>query len=110
MQHAVLPTRLPLRAVLPELVKTQQVLDRKHLGAAALAKTTGIIARQLLRGQANFAKMIWKFNQVYNADRQYSEHLREARYLLPPPAGKPVEASDRKELYIHAPVRRRTSP
>ena len=36
--------------------------------------------------QTNFAKMIWKFNNVYNADRQYSEHLSEARYLLPPPA------------------------
>ena len=62
------------------------MLARKHLGVAALAKTSGIIARQLLRGQTNFARMIWKFNNVYNADRQYSDHLREPRYLLPPPA------------------------
>ncbi len=107
MQHAVLPTRLPLHRFYAELVKTQQVLARKHLGVAALAKTTGIIARQLLRGQTNFARMIWKFNQVYNADRQYADHQRQARYLLPPPAEKPVAAPDRKELYIHAPVRRR---
>jgi hopanoid C-3 methylase len=80
VQHAVLPTRLPLHRFYEELVKTQAVLARKHLGVAALTKTTGIIARQLLHGQTNFVKMIWKFNQVYNADRQYSEHMREVEY------------------------------
>jgi hopanoid C-3 methylase len=107
VQHAVLPTRLPLYRFYTELVKTQAVLARKHLGIAALAKTTGIVARQLLRGQTNFVKMIWKFDKVYNADRQYSEHLREVRYLLPPPAEHRVAAPDRKDLYVHAPQRRR---
>jgi hopanoid C-3 methylase len=107
VQHAVLPTRLPLRRFYEELVKTQAVLARKHLGVAALAKTSGIVARQLLRGQTNFARMIWKFDHVYNAERQCSEHLRPAQYLLPAPADKPVATPDRKELYVHAPVRRR---
>jgi hopanoid C-3 methylase HpnR len=112
VQHAVLPTRLPLHRFYSELVRTQAVLARKHLGVAALAKTTGIMARQLLHGQTNFARMIWKFDKVYNADRQYSEHQRQARYLLPPPARTPVTPvtpmtkADRKELFIHAPVRR----
>lgn len=109
VQHAVLPTRLPLHKFYEELVKTQAILARKHLGLAALAKTSGIVARQLLRGQTNFARMIWKFDRVYNADRQYSEHLREPRYLMPRPAERPVHApdrNDRKELYIHAPARR----
>jgi hopanoid C-3 methylase len=100
VQHAVLPTRLPLHRFYEELVRTQAVLARKHLGVAALAKTTGIVARQLLRGQTNFVKMIWKFDQVYNADRQYAEHQREAQYLLPPPAERPVAAVDRKELFV----------
>jgi hopanoid C-3 methylase HpnR len=111
VQHAVLPTRLPLHRFYEELVKTQSVLARKHLGVAALAKTSGIVARQLLRGQTNFAKMIWKFNNVYNADRQYSEHLNEARYLLPPQAavvpaqaGRPTPPPDRKELFVHVPL------
>jgi hopanoid C-3 methylase HpnR len=108
VQHAVLPTRLPLHRFYEELVKTQSVLARKHLGVAALAKTTGIVARQLLRGQTNFVKMIWKFDKVYNADRQYSEHLREVEYLLPPPQERPSPALDRKELYVHAPARRRS--
>jgi hypothetical protein len=50
--------------------------------------------------------MIWKFNQVYNADRQYADHLRHARYLLPPPVQHPVGPAERKELYVHAPRRR----
>ena len=41
VQHAVLPTRLPLHRFYEELVKTQAVLARKHLGVAALAKTAG---------------------------------------------------------------------
>jgi hopanoid C-3 methylase HpnR len=108
VQHAVLPTRLPLHRFYSELVKTQAVLARKHLGVAALTKTTGIVGRQLFRGQTNFARMIWKFNKVYNADRQYSDHLREVEYMLPPPEERPPGTLDRKELYIHAPVRRRS--
>jgi hopanoid C-3 methylase len=109
VQHAVLPTRLPLHRFYTELVKTQAVLARKHLGVAALAKTSGIVARQLLHGQTNFVKMIWKFDQVYNADRQHSEHLREAKYLLRAPADGPTAAFDRRDLYIHAPVQRRSA-
>jgi hopanoid C-3 methylase len=106
VQHAVLPTRLPLHRFYEELVKTQAVLARKHLGVAALAKTGGIVARQLLRGQTNFVKMIWKFDKVYNADRQYADHLREVEYLLPPPAEHPVRAPGRKDLFVHAPQAR----
>jgi hypothetical protein len=72
-----------------------------------LAKTTGIVARQLLRGQTNFAKMIWKFDKVYNADRQYSEHLQPVAYQLPPPAEHPVTMPDPRQLYVHHPPRRR---
>ncbi len=106
VQHAVLPTRLPLHRFYQELVRTQAVLARKHLGVAALAKTTGIVARQLVHGQTNFVRMIWKFDKVYNADRQYSEHLRDVEYTLPPPAEHAAEAPGRKELFIHVPSRR----
>jgi magnesium-protoporphyrin IX monomethyl ester (oxidative) cyclase len=108
VQHAVLPTRLPLHRFYEELVRTQAVLARKHLGMAALAKTSGIMARQLLRGRTNFAKMIWKFDKVYNADRQYADHLRAAEYLLPAQGAHRAQAPDRKELYVHLPSRRRS--
>jgi magnesium-protoporphyrin IX monomethyl ester (oxidative) cyclase len=101
VQHAVLPTRLPLQRFYQELVRTQAVLARKHLGVTALAQTAGIVARQLARGQTNFARMLWKFDKVYNADRQYSEHLRPTQYQLPPPADTPVTKPNPKELYIH---------
>jgi magnesium-protoporphyrin IX monomethyl ester (oxidative) cyclase len=52
--------------------------------------------------------MIWNFDKVYNADRQYSEHLRDARYLLPPPDERPAKAPDCKQLYVHVSARRRS--
>ncbi|HEX6450212.1 MAG TPA: hopanoid C-3 methylase HpnR [Trebonia sp.] len=111
VQHAVLPTRLPLHKFYEELVKTQSVLARKHLGVAALAKTAGIVAGQLARGQTNFARMIWKFGSVYNADRQYAEHQREVRYELPrpasPPGGGPAVVANQKDLFVHVPSRSR---
>jgi hopanoid C-3 methylase len=108
VQHAVLPTRLPLHQFYEELVKTQAVLARKHLGVTALLNTTGIAARHLLHGQTNFIKMLWKFDKVYNADRQYSEHLRKVTYELPPPTEQSAPSqAKRQDLYIHAPVRRR---
>jgi hopanoid C-3 methylase HpnR len=109
VQHAVLPTRLPLPKFYEELVKTQSVLAKKHLGAAALMKTTGIVARHLVRGQTNFATMIWKFNKVYNAGRQLAEHQRPVEYEMPRPAAQPVVVADQKDLFIHVPQANRLS-
>src|SRR5688572_24532158 len=51
IQHAVLPTHLPLPEFYHELVQTQQILNRKHLGWNALKSTARIAAGHLLRGQ-----------------------------------------------------------
>jgi magnesium-protoporphyrin IX monomethyl ester (oxidative) cyclase len=101
IQHAVLPTRLPLEQFYEELVRTQAVINRKFLGVAAVAQTFGIIVRQLAHRQTNFIRMIWKFSSVYNAKRQYADHLRDVRYELPAPPPRHVEPRDRAELYIH---------
>jgi hopanoid C-3 methylase HpnR len=85
IQHAVLPTALPLPEFYAELVKTQQILNKKHLGWAALKGTLQIAAGHLLRGQTNFVKMLWKFNSVYNPDLQLADHRRPVRYELTPP-------------------------
>src|SRR6202000_928533 len=58
IQHAVLPTKLPLARFYEELVKTQQILNKKHLGVAALKATAAISARLLMKGQTNFVKML----------------------------------------------------
>src|SRR5205085_4075631 len=44
IQHAVLPTRLPLERFYQELVATQQVLNKKHLGFAALKSVSWLVA------------------------------------------------------------------
>ncbi len=106
IQHAVLPTRLPLHRFYEELVKTQRVLARKHLGVAALAYTAGLVGRQLLHGQTNFVRMIWKFNQVYNADRQFNDHQQPVTYELPPPPPDDAPRPQRADLYVHVPLRR----
>jgi magnesium-protoporphyrin IX monomethyl ester (oxidative) cyclase len=101
IQHAVLPTTLPLPEFYEELVRTQAIINRKHLGAAALLKTTKVLARHLAHGQTNFARMLWKFKGVYNADRQLGDHAMPVRYELPVPDHHAVGTRDRKELYIH---------
>jgi len=98
IQHAVLPTRLPLDAFYGELVKTQSVINRKHLSFTAARGALGIMAKQLMHGQSNFTRMLWRFNKVYNADRQFGDHQREVRYELPLPDHHAVA---RQELFIH---------
>ncbi|MFT8445702.1 MAG: hopanoid C-3 methylase HpnR [Acetobacter orientalis] len=107
IQHAVLPTKLPLPEFYEELVKTQQVLNTKHMGWEALKDTAGIAGRLLLKGQTNFVKMLWKFNSVFNPKLQLEDHMRRARYLMPiqPDA---VDKIDRKDLYVHGPGGRKT--
>jgi hopanoid C-3 methylase HpnR len=110
IQHAVLPTRLSLEEFYRELVRTQGVLARKHLGVSAVVQTFGIMSRQLLRGQTNFARMIWKFNKVYNADRQLHDHAAPVRYELPVPEHHEVAPRDRAALYIHPRPPRAAAP
>ncbi len=84
IQHAVLPTRLPLPDFYAELVKTQQVLNTKHLGWAALKGTAKLAAGHLLRGQTNFVKMLWKFNSVYDPRLQLADHMKPVAYVMDP--------------------------
>lgn len=101
IQHAVLPTKLPLPEFYAELVRTQQVLNRKHLGWRALLATAGISAGHLMRGQTNFLKMLWKFNSVFDPNLQLADHAREVRYAMaPPPVQRAVKVNP-KTLYIH---------
>jgi len=106
IQHADLPTRLPLDRFYEELVRTQQVLNQKHLGYAALRHAFFRAARLLARGQTNFLRMLWRFHSVYNPTRQLADHRRQARYELALPASPPPH-SPRESLFVHEP---RVSP
>jgi hopanoid C-3 methylase HpnR len=102
IQHAVLPTRLPLPEFYEELVKTQQVLNKKHMGWRALKSTVGMAAGYLLSGRTNFIKMLWKFNSVYDPKLQLFDHSRPVRYKMKLPPSQ-QERVDSKTLYIHHP-------
>jgi hopanoid C-3 methylase HpnR len=100
IQHTVLPTKLPLPEFYEELVKTQQVLNSKHLGWSAVRDAASLAVGRLLRGQTNFVKMLWKFNSVYNANLQIADHGRPVEYKIPlPPA--PQQKVEPRLLYIH---------
>jgi hopanoid C-3 methylase HpnR len=100
IQHAVLPTKLPLAEFYRELVAAQRILDYKHLGWGALRACAGIVIRLLLRGQTNFLRMLWKFGSVYQPELQLADHRQPVKYeiSLPPPA---VATVKRGVLYIH---------
>jgi hopanoid C-3 methylase HpnR len=103
IQHAVLPTTLPLAKFYDELVNTQKVLASKHLGWSAFKDALEIIGGHLLHGQTNFIQMLWKFNKVYNPERQVADHQRPVKYPIRLPE---VNANIKPgELYIHKPQR-----
>lgn len=101
IQHAVLPTRLPLPEFYTELVKTQQVLNLKHMGWESFKGTAGIVFRHLRRGQTNFLKSLWKFSSVFKPELQLADHQRPVRYemsLPPEPAGEKFRP---RAVYVH---------
>jgi hopanoid C-3 methylase len=108
IQHAVLPTRLPLAEFYTELVRTQQVLNRKHLGWSALREAAGVAGRLALHGQTNFLRMLWRFNSVFDPRLQLADHAREVRYEMSPPPGIGAARPNAKSLYVHGPGGRRS--
>jgi len=107
IQHAVLPTRLSLERFYEELVKTQQVLNMKHMGLTALRNTAGLAARSLARGQTNFVRMLWKFNGVYNPQRQLADHRRQVKYEMDLPVRPAEGKANREDLFILPPEARK---
>jgi len=107
IQHAVLPTKLPLDRFYAELVKTQQVLNMKHLGLSALKDTALLAAGLLARGQTNFVKMLWRFNTVFNPQRQLADHARPVRYQMRLPPSPEPGGARRDDLYVLRPPPRR---
>ncbi|MEM8798305.1 MAG: hopanoid C-3 methylase HpnR [Pseudomonadota bacterium] len=100
IQHTVLPTKLPLERFYAELVKTQQVMNKKHLRWQAVRDHLPILADRLMRGQTNFFQMLWKFNNIYDADLLLADHKMNVNYEI----GVPPERKDKinaKTLYIH---------
>ena len=86
IQHAVLPTKLPLPEFYAELVETQQVLNSQaSRGGRASGRGPGSRTAPA-RGQTNFLKMLWKFNSVYDPQHADGGPRAPVRYeiSLPP--------------------------
>jgi magnesium-protoporphyrin IX monomethyl ester (oxidative) cyclase len=100
IQHAVMETRLPLREFYGELVKTQEIINKKFMGWRTAAAVSRILAGQLARGQTNFLQMLFKFSKAYNADRFYADHFKPVEYEMRRPSeyGRKVTPSD---LLVH---------
>src|SRR5437588_3414117 len=108
IQHAVLPTRLPLNEFYAELVATQRAIYRKHIDWHDLRGVAGISARLLLRGQTNFVKSLFKLNSVYRPEVLLADHMKPVKYEIPLPPPAPSGESAKvpvggRSLYVHAP-------
>jgi hypothetical protein len=103
IQHAVVPTKLPLREFYAELVKTQEIINRKFMGWKTAVAVSKILANQLAHGQTNFLKMLFKFSKVYNVDRFHGDHFKPVKYNLRRPSEYPgkVKVND---LLVHLKV------
>jgi hopanoid C-3 methylase len=102
--HAVLPTRMPLDKFYAELVKTQEILNRKHLGWGAIPKYGFPAVRALMRGQTNYVNMLWKFAKVVNENRQYADHQRSVKYEMRPPKAAVLKPNP-ADLFVHMPAK-----
>ena len=100
IQHAVLPTRLPLDKFYDELVKTQRIMAMKHMGLRAMRSCAGILANRLLHGQTNFLRMIWSFSKAYDPAKLLADHHLPVQYEMTPRIVSGT-APDRRTLYIH---------
>ena len=102
VQHAVLPTKLPLEEFYRQLLETQEILNKKFMGWVALGRTLGLALGFLAQGQTNFVKMLWKFNSAYNYRRQIADHHREVRYRMHLPEAT-QQTVDATKLYVIQP-------
>ena len=102
VQHAVVPTKLPLQKFYQLLVETQANINRKNLGWRAARALAGILAKQWLHGQFNTTRMLFRFNKVYNAERQFGDHQQPVSYEMrrADHDGQHVVAG--VELYVHS--------
>jgi magnesium-protoporphyrin IX monomethyl ester (oxidative) cyclase len=107
IQHAVMETRLPLREFYAELVKTQEIINRKFMGWRTAVAVSRILAGQLARGQTNFLRMLFKFKKAYNVDRFYSDHFKEVTYNMRRPEEYPRKMKP-QDLLVHVGVSQRS--
>lgn len=103
IQHAVLPTKLPLETFYRELLQAQRAVYSKHLSWWTMPKVARVLGKNLLRGQTNFLRGITKFNRRFSVDSMLADHDRPIHYQLPLPPQAVDNATKPKaaDLYVH---------
>ena len=101
IQHAVLPTKLPLAEFYEELVATQRAFYRQHMGFRRLMKVSGVVAGQLMHGQTNFLGSLFNIERVFRPEYLLADHARPVDYDIPLPGAE--RARQQGSLYILAP-------
>jgi hypothetical protein len=99
INHAVLPTRLPLLRFYEEVVKTQQIMKKSYMSWDALKRLGKIMIGNLMSGQLNFIKSVLGFNSIFDPARLLADHKQSVQYQIPVPTN-PTSVIDRNELYI----------
>ncbi len=107
IQHAVLPTKMPLTEFYRELLKTQRVLYAKHLNW----RTAPLVAQKALgllaRGQTNFVRGMMHYNSTFNLGKMLNDHAQPVHYKIPLPervaATPTMPVAKSANLYVHAP-------
>ncbi|MGH6770835.1 MAG: hopanoid C-3 methylase HpnR [Xanthobacteraceae bacterium] len=107
IQHAVLPTRLPLPEFYRELLNTQRVLYGKHLNWRTAPDLVRLSLGLLMRGQTNFVRGMMLYPKVYNAQKMLADHALPVRHEMPLPPKRRDHAdkglAKNAGLYVHAP-------
>ena len=110
VQHAVLPTRLPLARFYEELVKTQAVLHRKHLGVAALRKTASRSPRGWpCAARPTSSRCCGGSAACTTSSARFADHSRPITYAMRPPAA-PTAKPRARDLYIHVAAKAEAPP
>ncbi len=107
IQHAVLPTKLPLPVYYRELLHTQRVLYMKHFNWRTAPGRARDFLGLLRRGQANFLRGMMLYPSIFNLAKMLGDHTRPVKYQMSPrgqPAEKPKKLLVKTPgFYIHAP-------
>jgi hopanoid C-3 methylase len=110
IQHAVLPTRLPLDVFYRELLSIQKVLFRKRLDWRTTLNYARETAECVLRGQSNYLRGMMLFKKTYRVDRLLGDHSRPVQYAVPARPtltnGPGNRAATAAQLYVHTPQRK----
>ncbi len=107
IQHAVLPTKLPLPVFYRELLNTQRVLYAKHLNWRTAPGFAQAALGLLARGQTNFVRGMMQYNKTFKLEKFLSDHAQAVHYEIPLPPPVPAHSaqpfSKTAGMYIHAP-------